>query len=227
MEKFFAEHWILSIILTILLGAIGSGLWDTAFKPIINKITNAIFTMFSFGAKRARDKIYKEAARGHHELPSLVILLFIFATLPCVILSLEFSLYAKIYKFEPELSIKMVINDCKEKEGSEKIECFKEVGDKFIRDKLGYKLHLLTLLSILVTVNMLFSFISINRTNLAITYYQQCLKICRPLIDDSTFFDLEQKYSLIETKEGYFEIISRLNVISEKNSINLPKLYIK
>ena len=227
MEKFLSEHWILSIILTIILGAIGSGLWDTAFKPIINKIANAIFTILSFGAKRARDKVYKEAARGHHELPSLFILLFIFISLPSFMLSLEISLYAKLYKLEPEVTISTVINNCKEKEGDEKAECITNEGNKYLKDKFGLKLHLLTLISILITVIIIYRFISINRTNIAITYYGQCLKICRPLMDDSCFYDLEQKFSLIETKEDYFDIINRLTAIAENNSIKLPKLYIK
>jgi len=221
MGNYISNHWIISILLTIFLGAIGSGLWETVFKPIIYKIGNAIFTLLSFGAKRARDNIYKKAARGHHELPSLLILFVVLVLPSALMLGAESRFYQKIYQEESYKS--KLIETCKDNVGEEKIDCIK----KNLKIKIGNLLHIFTLLTVLVLVFTFRMFLSLNKTNSAITYYQQCLKICRPIINETTFFKIEQNFSLIETQEQYFETIKILEELAEENSLKLPKSYLE
>lgn len=210
------EYWIIGIFITVLLGAIGSGLWDSIFKPVVSKVSNIIFTIFSFGAKSTRDNIYKEAAKGHHELPTLYILLIIFLVFPLSMISVEYRLYEKIYGNESN-TVQEVYQKCLKK--NKKKQCMKNI--------ISYKLHVMTFFSIFLLAIILFRFISINRTNLAITYYQLCLKICSPLLSDTELKGIEQKFSLINSKEDYLDIINQFGELSKSNFFELPKPYYK
>ncbi|EKP0294988.1 hypothetical protein [Aeromonas veronii] len=218
MTEYLAEHWVISVILTIVLGAIGSGLWEAAFKPIMRKVGGYLFTLLTFGAKRARNYIYKNAAMGHHEVPSLHILLIIFLF---TIVSITFA-YSIPYitAYAPE-TINTELIECNT-ETAPPNNCFKEN----LQNKIESFLIPVILSSIFSFVFLLYTFMTINQTNLVITYYEQCCKVIRPYISDKDFYLIEQKYALMRTKENYVDIITELKSIAERNSIQLPESYI-
>lgn len=220
MAEYISEHWVVSIILTIFLGALGSGLWESVFKPITHKVSKAIFTLLSFGAKRASDNVYKEAARGHHELPSLLILIFVFIAMLSSMVGFQIFAYQKIFGEDQRMNT--IIEKCSARPDEERSECIKELTIQEVKPQL-YKTSLATVFMIII---FLYRFIGINRANLIITYYRQCLNICRPFIENDKYHQFEQKFSMMISKEEYKNIIDALQEISEKNSIELPESYI-
>lgn len=219
MSDYLSEHWVLSIIATIVLGAIGSGLWDAGLKPVSRKLGGALFTMITFGAKRSRDKIYKNAAMGHHELPSLYILLIVFlAAISFLVLS-QLRLYIAIYA--PDASTALV-SKCAEKEESKKIECVKEQVNK----RMIPTLQVISLISIFMSVFILYRFATINRANLVTTYYEQCIRSAKPFLGREKFLLIEQKYSQMKTKEDYDDLIKELSEVMQSNGASLPESYL-
>lgn len=61
------EEAIAGIFVTILLGAVGSGLWDIAFKPISMKIPRIALIIFTLGLKKFRNPIYRRISRGKED----------------------------------------------------------------------------------------------------------------------------------------------------------------
>lgn len=61
------EEAIAGVFVTILLGALGSGLWDIAFKPISMKIPRLTLIIFTFGLKKFRNPIYRRISRGKED----------------------------------------------------------------------------------------------------------------------------------------------------------------
>ncbi|MBE0616046.1 MAG: hypothetical protein IH604_20435 [Burkholderiales bacterium] len=220
MTEYLAEHWILSIVVTILLGAIGSGLWDAALKPISLKLGGQLYTVITFGARRSRDKIYKRAAMGHHELPSLYILLIVMVVGISALAATQMRLYVQLYA--PEiLSVRLVAGCPKEDETK-----FKECVREQAKEKLAPVVQILSLIAIFITVVIFYRFTAINRMNLVTTYYQQCVRAVRPFLDEKTFKTLEQQYALMTTKEHYEAIISQLATVANDNNSSLPESYI-
>ena len=121
MTEYLAEHWILSIVVTILLGAIGSGLWDAALKPITLKLGSQLYTVITFGARRSRDKIYKRAAMGHHELPSLYILLIVMVLGISALTATQMRLYVQLYA--PEILTIRLVAECPKEDATKFKEC--------------------------------------------------------------------------------------------------------
>lgn len=220
MSEYLAEHWILSVIVTILLGAIGSGLWDAALKPISLMLGSKLFTVITFGAKRSRDKIYKGAAMGHHELPSLYILLMLMVLAISTLTSSQVRFYVRLYAPEV-LTIRLVAECPKENETK-----YKECVRKQVNEILATRVQILSLISIFVVVFIFYRFAAINRMNLVATYYEQCIRAVRPFLDEKTFRMIEQQYALMSTKDHYDAIISQLAVLAKDNNSSLPESYI-
>jgi len=65
---------VLSIIGLILLGALGSGLWDVFFRPVAIWIGLKLLTLATFGLESIRDSSYQSIAKGHHERPAFLLL---------------------------------------------------------------------------------------------------------------------------------------------------------
>ena len=220
MTEYLAEHWILSIVVTILLGAIGSGLWDAALKPITLKLGSQLYTVITFGARRSRDKIYKRAAMGHHELPSLYILLIVMVLGISALTATQMRLYVQLYA--PEILTIRLVAECPKEDATKFKECIREQA----KEKLAPVVQILSLIAIFMTVVIFYRFIAINRMNLVTTYYEQCVRAVRPFLDEKTFKMLEQQYALMRTKEHYDAIISQLAAVANDNNSSLPESYL-
>src|SRR5260370_37201259 len=65
--------WALAILGTILLGALGSGLWDAIFRPLLPWLGELLLNVGTLGLEQLRDGIYVEVARGTYERAGLLI----------------------------------------------------------------------------------------------------------------------------------------------------------
>lgn len=219
MTEYLAEHWVLSIVVTILLGAVGSGLWEAALKPLTRKIGGVIFMVITFGAKRARDGVYRQAAMGHHELPSLYILLIVLCIGIASLVATQLRLYVVVYA--PEVA-EQLLSNCEEDRLDKQAECVREAVKKNVMPTL----QIASLVAIFAAVVIFYRFVTINRTNLVTTYYEQCLKAVRPLLSESEALIIEQQYALMTTKEDYLAILDKLEVTAAANKMTLPASYV-
>lgn len=245
MSEYLAEHWLLSIVATIILGAIGSGLWEIAFKPIGKKLSSAVFTIITFGAKRARDNIYKAAAKGHHDLPSLDNLVSINTLFICIVFLSLFFLYLDMSPPDSRIISHKSFRECLEKKGEARKECFsralpenyKNCFEKdgaeqdecikiALKEEFMPELQRLFLVGLFMTVIIFYKIYSVNKVNLIVTYYDQCLKVIRPSIDDGRYHLFQQRYALMSTKEDYEKIIGEMEDTAKENGISLPASYV-
>lgn len=220
MTEYFAEHWILSIVVTIVLGAVGSGLWEAALKPLMRKTSSLLFTLLTFGARRARDGVYKDAAMGHHELPSLYILLIVLLLSITTIMASQVRFYVAVYA--PQVSDLLLEKCQQEKEQTKQKECIREV----IKQNFMPVMQVTSLFAIFMSVFIFYRFMMINRINLVITNYEQCLKAVRPFLAESESMLIEQRYALMTTKEDYLAIICDLEAVAKNNNTVLPAAYL-
>ena len=220
MIELIKEHWVISVIGTIFLGALGSGLWDAALKPVFQYLGKYIFSILTFGAKRASDNIYIEAARSHHEAPSIKIYFIITMLLLGTLFGIETILVKKVYIDDEPI---IEITECKKMESDSEIkDCVKA---KF-REKISNDLPFLILISIFMAVVIFYATIEMSRINRIVTYFHQCLKICLPHISDADAKIFEQKFSLMREKKDFIELIEKFKLVAEDNEITLPKSYL-
>src|ERR1039457_337139 len=219
MAEYLTEHWILSIVVTIVLGGIGSGLWDAALKPISKRLGGVLYTLITFGAKRARDNIYKEASKGHHELPSLLLLIIILTVGASTMIVFYGAIYQMLFAPESNRIVRINVEQCsKLPEPNQQYECVKSI----MKEDLTPTFQLSMLAGVFLIFLIFYQLIKINRVNLVTTNYQQCLKAVRPFLDERDAFLIEQRYAIMTTKSEYDAIIEQMAAVAKSNSTSLP-----
>ncbi len=76
---------IFAAILTIILGAIGSGVWERFLSPAFDKTREIIINVMNYFVISYKDSIYADAAKGFHEYSA--------DSLYCLVLICIVSLY--------------------------------------------------------------------------------------------------------------------------------------
>jgi hypothetical protein len=81
----------LALLGAILLGALGSGLWELVLKGLMNSSRDVLLNLVSFGLHSIKDITYSQIARGFHEEASMNLLLFTVTII--ILLGLFLSLF--------------------------------------------------------------------------------------------------------------------------------------
>jgi hypothetical protein len=232
---FMFDHWALSILATIVLGAIGSGFWEIALKPASVKILQVLFTIITFGTKRASNRLYREAARGHHELASIILFCAVFAGVFGFLVTMETKVYATLNTPLPH----SVLDIVEKTDTVETAECANEKDEaaqrmcelesereqnvkklvSLLEDRESYKskLNYMILMSIFIGVIIFYQIIYIMAANSIITQYKQWFKSCSPYLSSDERLIIEQKFALMASKEACDAIMTDLKKLAEKN----------
>ena len=192
----------LGCLAAILLGAIGSGLWNVALGPVLSWTGNALLTAASFGVESVKNGVYREIAKGFHEQAGVTWLKIFSAFLmaiPFVFLFFTFlhrPVFAAIQK-----SVR----------GS---------ADSPPRPK-----RMLVVLCLLLLFCCSFFFIQylyVAYSNRAITHFRQSLSICMPRLDQQQEEDVLAKFAKIQCKNDYTAIMEELTEVANAASDELP-----
>ena len=217
MLETIREHWLASVLVAVWLGALGSGLWEVAVKPVLRKLSTILFALLSLGASRARDNVYRQAAMDHHELPSLYILLTILTFLCGTMVAVETEFYAAVAGVGISIP-----KTCQRQDGGVDRDCVRQHFTRRVSAIVPY----VVLVTIVTSVILSYRFLAINRTSLAITYFHQCRRACASLMTHAEMQEIEQRFALLENKAGYTALIAQFNEVATRNGIPLPKSYV-
>lgn len=208
-----AKTWILYIVLTVILGAIGSGFWESVFRPIFSKLGRVSLRILTLGLSSALNSIYGDIAKRQVHRP-ILFLTFLITISAAGFLGMTGSYYhAKSLGGE-------------EQTRAEAESTFNEGGISGLdsrRKELEEKLSLLLFLfSIYFFVFTLYAYLRNSYVVSAIGYFDQCSAICLPYMTDDARKHLTSKFAQIKTKADFQEVIGHLHEVAEKNNLRLP-----
>lgn len=192
------------IIGTILLGAIGSGVWELAFAPMASRIGRGILTVFTLGLESARDGIYQSVAKGHHELPSLYLYGFL------AILVMFFPLFIVLPAFA-RARIRRALTS--------KVPTELES----MRRRLQRRLFGVTAVGMLLGAAFFVRFVMHNYVNLAVTYFEQSMRIVGPYLEVYQERQLRSDFASIKNKRDYTELMSKIREVAKRHGKELPQ----
>lgn len=191
---------IIGVFGTILLGAIGSGLWERIIGPLIDSLMKLSINSINFFFITYKDSIYKEASNGFHEFYSLQLWILILMLIPL--------LYIRLLQTHPE-------NKKRKIELSSSHTPFK----LFIISNKGYwSIYSLTLIIIVLIV---FNTLRHNYINQTTTYAMTSMEILKPYITENEYLLLRSEYYSMSNALDFEKFYLKLNVLSKKNNLNL------
>jgi hypothetical protein len=60
-----------AVVVALILGALGSGIWETLFRPTLGSLSRVALSIVALGSETVRNSVYREAALNPTALPSL------------------------------------------------------------------------------------------------------------------------------------------------------------
>jgi hypothetical protein len=213
------KKWVLGIALTIILGALGSGLWELALRPFSQWAGKAVLTAATLGSSAVKDRTYREAAKGFHEAGALetLTLLNFWMLIACS----GVAGYASARMRDSEASRELPM-ELKSKEQLEAKRASLEASIASLRKKLRISLRVMFGFLLLFVGNLGVESLEIIQANNAYTFFAQSMAICRPYMSDQQARLLESRFSAIAGRADYIGVIDDLAHIAASNQRRLP-----
>ena len=185
---------LLGIVGSIILGALGSGLWELCLRDFCIWIGHGILSATTLGITSVRDSFYVEIAKGRTDRVGIYLVYFGF-----IFFGALFGLYAATTKFGRKLRSNMSA----------------EV------DRIGtlFSGFFLVFLYAFLTVRL----ISISYTTNAIDHYEQVYAISLPFLSAPERDQVRSDFARMKTKADYVSVLSKLQSKARDHKVDLPK----
>ncbi len=197
-----------SVFIIILLGAIGSGLWDIFLKDVFYSLGELFVNLATYLYSGYIDTLYNGVGKSRDVLvylPSIVIL--------TVIISMPLIFYVFILKINNKDEIK---NKTLNKN---------TIIPKYIESILNNKKKrriIIFSVSIIMSIQYTSIFITQASEAKAIRIIERRLEIIRPYVEENNYYKLWSEFRLIDNKNKLELLLSKTNKIANKNEILLP-----
>lgn len=217
--------WTFGIVGTVILGAIGSGVWRLLLEPFSLWIGKALFTVATLGLESLRNGVYAEVAKGLHESPSLSVFCLLLL-LPLFALSsfIGVMLGQKKARHEIEDSISRIETENPDPQSrSNEISKMLNEGANTAR---RHAVRAIIPISIVIIVFCFFQLFTAVYVNRAITHFQQCLNICNPYLTDAQEEEILSQFNRISSRADYAVIVQQLEHCAESSGVKCASFQI-
>lgn len=214
------------VFITILLGAIGSGVWQYILGPIVSNSTKAILDIATLGVDSFKNDLYMEIARGLHEEASYSVLvridtiyvMAVFIFLVWVLIKARELVVRRNKLLKKIRKIKEgVVN---KSQSLDEIESGLNSIPLLPLKRLAYLSIFLAILIFTLQFVLTKSKIYIND---AISHYRQSIGIIAPYISEREVLLYNSRFSQIKNQADYVNILKDLKAVSRSQNIELPE----
>jgi hypothetical protein len=192
------------IAVTILLGALGSGLWEWLLKPALTGTSDVVLNIATLGFDKFKGSLYQEIAFGFREEPSLRVFSVLYGLLPCFLIGLGTGM------FFAHSRLKSAGNSS-------------SVAAKKIIDLMLKPLLLVTTFLLVFSIVQASQVAYINR---AITHFNQLSSIAAPYLSEQQRLMSRSEFARISSKADYERVIADLRSVCMKNGVKPPEFFV-
>jgi hypothetical protein len=217
---------ILGVIATIILGAIGSGVWDLVGKDVSQWLGRLILSAATLGSSAVVNSVYREAAKGFHEATALeqfsLVTIVVFSGVGGV---LAFFSGKSKGRREAKKEVREFEDALGDLSPNEKMVRIKSRIDKLDRklDRSLLQLRLLTIcFVVLLASSTAFDYIKLSQANSTATFFRQSVAICAPYMSEHDRLSLESQFASMRSKAEFLGILEHLRGIAGANHRQLP-----
>jgi len=216
-------------ITAILLGAIGSGLWEVALKPLFLVNVDGIIDNASLVIRSLKDSLYVSISKGYQEKSSLytvnliiILMWLLLGSLVATLFRSNRTLFFKTINKEVE-SVNDEIDEMikSEKVDEQKLEELKRRLESN-KKKLKKLAKVFTFFIIIYASFFSAQYIIMTYKNTAITNFNQSLTSLRPSLSMDEYILFKSRFAQVRSEEDYLRIIDEMKAIALKNKIKLP-----
>jgi hypothetical protein len=211
------KHWW-KVVGAILVGAVGSGVWETLVKPFLLLVSNALLTISTLGLQVLVDDVYLEIARGLHEDASVQLLVLMLTLIPLALLDRVIALRHVIEKAKAREALRVLPSQMTgtppadgNAQSTERIAIAQAVRRGLIVLSVG-----LCTFATFMQVRFLY----VNR---AIVYFKQSSDVAAPFLSDTEEEVVRATFVSIRSREDFVQLTNMLDGVIKKNGKTPPK----
>ncbi|MEQ1143357.1 hypothetical protein [Acinetobacter soli] len=213
MKEFIKKHkalsWILGILGTLIVGGLGSGVWEIVLKPLLSFVGNGFINFLINKSTNFSNEIYQSISmrsldRFQAKIYSLMVMFL--ATFSIFICLIAFSQGKK--KFE------LVKED------------IKQVDKQWIfKDRKNFYcfITIYFLLASVPFVTYTYDGMKTEFISKKVIYFEYLLKVNADVINDTDLKKIESQFAQIKSSEDYIKIIKKLENLAFVNNKNTNK----
>ena len=205
MKKILTVRNILAVLGALVIGALGSGLWDVVFKPTFVWIGTVLLNVATLGIQSLVDNIYVEVAKGSYERAADAAYQIIIVIFGGGLIAVPFLALVALKTIDKERL---------------------ETGHGSAEDRKR-RLRMIVLTS-LVFESLGAGILAVNTARLsyiiqASNYLEQCERVVAPAIPLDQRLLIASAVAQIRSKDDFLKIVDRLHTIAKSNNLNLPE----
>lgn len=210
--------WLLGIIGVIILGAIGSGVWQIVGDPIFNFIVNITIDGMNIFIKNYKDELYSGASLGLHEQASDNTFSLLMLLLPASIFLYSFRSWLNISKSNMEEELAKI--DSTSSYAKDKLIVKLASEKNLLEKKIRMTLKALFLLTIMLLIIGINTVVEISFKNRIIIYVEATLDRLSPYLDKNIVVQYRAEFREVDKAEKYYVLYGKLERELKKH--NLP-----
>lgn len=207
---------------TIVLGAIGSGVWEIVARPGVNRIGNFLTTLFTFGSQRLRDLPFESAALDPTPLSSLI-LVYLTSSIPSFLIGIVVAL---LLARRTVLSLRRQVEEAHSivadttAAAAHKDETRRTLTSRLRKWGLVSTAGLLFILVLGLTFAGI-AFSVLNRSVLVWRVFHANERICAPYMTPQELSSLEAAFASMKTRNDYVRIRQKQHTVAKKYNLIL------
>ncbi|MFO1004252.1 MAG: hypothetical protein U0936_28365 [Planctomycetaceae bacterium] len=225
LERSIWKHPIAILLGTILVGAIGSGLWDICAKPVLFGSARFMLDLVTFGSTAVKDSAYADAALDQTAMMSSQLYLNATSIL-CMpflfMLALEFGLTPRRIRglLAGPVSPPDRLNECTLEERLARLERSGVLTDAQRHRLRRIRRTLIVMMGLTLGYLITSTMIKVQSLQIWRTFHAD-LRMCAPYMDSEQEELLLSKYTTIKSKADFGSVIDELQVVATAHGLIL------
>ena len=187
----------IQLVGTILIGALGSALWDVALKPSLLFLGTFMLDVATLGLNSLRDGMYADAAKGNVERASVSAYLMIVGV------------------FSGLLCAPLIIHVIERRAA-------KPAGPRPERNASRTIRTDLWLVPLAIGLSMSVQAFRINYVITAAAYFEQLERIVAPFVSAQDRLQFESRFARLTTRQEYVQLVDELRGLARDNKVSTP-----
>ena len=210
--------WVFGFAGAIVVGALGSGLWDVVVKPGSQWAGRGVLDVVTFGSVALKDDIYRDAAKGYHEEAVIKMFQLGLGFFTGAFTSFAFLTVVLRGRFARWLGLSRETEADSQTTGHHMASAYKNRARRALRILYAFEL-VVSLALVFILVGLL----KTSQANTAYTFYAQSMTICRPYMDEHEAQLLASRFAGLQGRADYLAVIDELRRVAASNQRTLPE----
>lgn len=186
------------IVVTVVLGAVGSGVWEWVLKPALAGTSDTVLSVATLGISAFKDALYKEVAQGFREDPSLRLYNAVFAFAPLMLLGFISGFWTAARSQNSDTS------------------------DSRLERAVSWFDRPVLILTIFMLLFSVVQAAQVSYVNRAVTHFHQLLAIAGPYMTEEQRLSALSRFAQVASGEDYERLVIELDSLCRGKGQRTP-----